>query len=470
MGFHMSHYKTDAPVKLSLRALTLCAVASIALLSTATSHNAQAQTQSQADPSRVDERFREPIVDFKVGPQIEVRQADIENAPGGAKKIKLVLQNIEISGNTVYTAEYLNSFYSDKLGTEISLADVYAIAARLTRLYREDDYAISRVVVPVQTIDKKTGTIKLEAVEGFIDQVTIQGEEKGTEFSEIRQYVNLIKGPQPLNIKELERTLLMINDLPGLEARAIMSQSNATAKASDLTLIIERKKVDAVLSIDNHGSRYLGPVQMIGAASFNSWLGLNERFTVQGAIAPDNTFEPEMAYISGHYEQPINKYGTWFKAFLSRTRTDPGYDLKEFDVRGQSTYGEFKIEHPLTRTRNFNWFTNLSFDWRNASSKNNLEPTRKDRVRALRVGTSFEFLDTLFGAGVNSINLKFSKGIDVFGASESGDDNLSREFGDPSFSKMEAQAQRLQRLSSKWNLLTLVKGQLSNSALLSSED
>tara|TARA_R110002124_G_scaffold149220_1_gene315028 strand:- start:167566 stop:169323 length:1758 start_codon:yes stop_codon:yes gene_type:complete len=468
----MSRYKTDASVKPSLRAVTLYAVASIALLSAIAPQSAQAQAQSQpqADPSRVDERFREPTIDFQVSPKIEVRQADSEHIPNGAENIKLVLQKLEISGSSVYTAEYLNTFYGDKIGTEISLADVYAIAARLTRLYREDDYAISRVIIPVQTIDRKTGIIKLEAIEGFIDQVTIQGEEKGSEFSEIRNYANLIKGQTPLNIKELERSLLMINDLPGVEARAVMSPSNVTAKASDLTLIIERKKVDAVLSIDNHGSRYLGPVQLIGAASFNSWLGLNERFTIQGAAAPDNTFETEMAYISAHYEQPINKYGTWFKAFVSRTRTDPGYDLQQFDVRGQSTYGEFKIEHPLTRTRNFNWFADLSFDWRNASSMNNLEPTRKDRVRAVRAGTSIEFLDTIFGAGVNSLNLKFSKGIDVFGASESGDDNLSRQFGDPSFSKLEADAQRLQRLSNKVNLLTAVQGQLSNGALLSSEE
>ena len=470
----MSHFKTRAPIKQSFRYLTLCASASVALLTMGINTSAQAQISPEAaaisDPSRVGEQFRAPEIDFESGPQIEVRAADVEKAPAGAENIKLTLKQLNIEGASIYTSEYLQSFYSDLIGTEVSLADIYKVAARITKLYRDDDYAISRVVVPVQTIDKKTGIIKLEAVEGFINNVTIQGEDKGIEFKRIRQYASKIKGQQPLNIKDLERTLLLINDLPGVNARAILSQSNTTAKATDLTLVIERKKVDGVISYDNFGSRYLGPHQLIGAASFNSWLGLNERFTVQGAYAPSRNFDSELAYLSAYFEQPINKHGTWLKAFLSTTDTKPGFDLEQFDVEGHSSFGEIKIVHPITRTRNYNWFADLAFDWRDVDSKNNVEPTRKDRIRAVRLGTDFEFLDTIFKAGVTSISLSLSRGLEVMGSSEKGDPNLSREFGDPEFTKLEAEFKRLQRLTDKWNLSATIKGQMTNNALLSSEE
>jgi hemolysin activation/secretion protein len=470
----MSQYKTDAPHSNALRKLTLCAAASLLICTLGTSDPAHAQVPQAAkdiaDPSRVDEQFRSSDIDFEVGPSIEVREADVEKAPAGSEKITLTLKELQISGASVYTQDYLESFYADKLGTTVSLADIYAIAARLTKLYRDDDYAISRVVVPVQTIDKKSGVIKLEAVEGFISNVTLQGEDHGAEFKRIRQYVQKIQNVQPLNIKDLERVLLMINDLPGVEARAIMAQSENVAKASDLTLVISRKKWDGLISYDTHGSRYLGPHQFIGASSFNSWLGLNERFTLQGAYAPDSDFDPELAYGSAYYEQPINKHGTWLKVFLSKTSTKPGFDLERFDVQGNSTYGEIKLVHPIVRTRNYNWYTDLAFDWRNANSKNNIEPTRKDRIRAVRLGTNVEILDTLFKAGVNSMSLKYSRGLNVFGASEKNNPNLSRQFGDPEFTKFEAEFQRLQRLSNKWNILAAVKGQLTNGAQLSSEE
>lgn len=469
-------YQIDANTALTrkVKKLALSLVATSALLVSVSAQQAQAQISADAaaisDPSRVGAQFRTPDVDFKTGPSIEVKEADVEKAPAGAENIKLTLKKINITGASVYSPEYLETLYADKLGTEISLADVYAIAARLTKLYRDDNYAISRVVVPVQTIDKKSGTIKLEAVEGFIDNISIEGDEHANEFKRIRGYVEKIQGIRPLDMKDLERTLLLINDLPGVEARAIMAQSDTTAKATDLTLIVKRKKVDGVISYDTHGSRYLGPHQFIGGVSFNSWLGLNERVTFQGAYAPDSDFDPELAYGSMFFEAPVNRHGTWFKAFLSKTNTKPGFDLEQFDVEGNSTFGEFKFVHPLIRTRNFNWFTDAAFDWRDVDSQNNIEPTRKDRIRALRFGTNVEFLDTLFRAGVNTVSLKYSRGLDFFGASEAGSTNLSRQFGDPEFNKLEAEYQRLQRLTDKWNILAVVKGQLSNGALLSSEE
>lgn len=471
----MFHFQTNATAKINFRKTVLLATSLTALLGIGLTQTAQAQSVPDeaatiADPSRVDDRFRTPDLEFTVGPDIQVKEADVEQAPAGAENIRLVLKDLQISGVSVFTQDYLQTLYQDKIGQEISLADVYSVASKLTKLYRDHDYAISRVVVPVQTIDKKTGIIKLEAVEGFIDNIIIEGEEKGAEFKRIRQYVNKIKGVQPLDIKELERTLLLINDLPGVQARAVMAQSNSTAKASDLTLIVERDKWEGLISYDTFGSRYLGPHQFIGASSFNSWLGLNERFTIQGAFAPDSDFDPELAYLSAYYEQPINKHGSWLKFFLSTTDTKPGFDLEEFDVEGHSTYGEIKFVHPLVRTRNFNWFTDLAFDWRDVDSKNNIEPTRKDRIRAVRIGTNVEFLDTLLTAGVNTLSFKFSRGMEILGSSEKGDPNLSREFGDPEFTKIEGEIQRLQRLGNKWNLLASIKGQMSNSSLLSSEE
>ncbi|MCS5597664.1 MAG: BamA/TamA family outer membrane protein [Alphaproteobacteria bacterium] len=470
----MFQIDTGATLNVQLKKLALSLITTSALLVAVSTQTAHAQVPTDAaaisDPSRATEQFRTPDVDFKVGPSIEVKEANVEKAPAGAENIKLTLKKIDISGSSIFTADYLQSFYEDKLNTEISLADVYSIAARLTKLYRDYDYAISRVVVPVQTIDKKSGTIKLEAVEGFVDNIRIEGDKKANELERIRGYVSKIQGVRPLDFKELERVLLMINDLPGVEARAVLDRSNTTAKATDLTLIVRRNRVDGLVSFNNHGSRYLGHSQLIGATSFNSWLGLNERVTFQGAYAPGRHLDPELAYASGYFEVPVNRHGTWFKAFLSQTETKPGYDLKEFDVEGNSTYGEFKFVHPIIRTRNFNWFADAAFDWRDVDSKNNVEPTRKDRIRAVRLGTNFEFLDTLFRAGVNTFSFKVSRGLDFFGASETGATNLSRELGDPEFTKFEAEFQRLQRLTNKWNILAAVKGQMSNNALLSSEE
>ena len=75
-------------------------------------------------------------------------------------------------------------------------------------------------------------------------------------------------------------------------------------------------------------------------------------------------------------------------------------------------------------SRDTNIFARLLLDWRNVESQNNVELTRKDRIRAVRAGAQAEFLDRLLGVAVNTIDIQVSKGLDILGASEEGDANI----------------------------------------------
>src|SRR5690606_17147500 len=89
---------------------------------------------------------------------------------------------------------------------------------------------------------------------------------------------------------------------------------------------------------------------------------------------------------------------------------------------------------------------------------------------ALRAGARYEFLDMLLGVAANTIDAEWSQGIDVFGTSDKFDANLTRARGEPHFSKLEVDLQRLQRITSSVNLLMGVRGQYTGHALLSSEE
>src|SRR5690606_28306281 len=105
------------------------------------------------------------------------------------------------------------------------------------------------------------------------------------------------------------------------------------------------------------------------------------------------------------------------------------------------------------RTRNENLKGRLAFDWRDVTTSNNIEPDRReDQIRALRAQMQYDFLDTLLGVAVNRVDLELSQGLDILGASDEGDANLSRPDGDPQFSKAELELQRLQRLTGAVNV------------------
>lgn len=448
---------------------TAVAVCALLGVGAGQSYAQPAQLEQQvitADPGTVDEQFQRPSILPSASPEVSVESLQTQGAPEGAENIRFVLRSINFDGMDSLSAAQVERVYAGKLGTEITLAELYGIANAVTAEYRNNGYILTRVVIPPQTIDD--GNVRFQVVEGYINNIVIQGpEEEAGALELIRQYASNISTGGALNIAQLERELLIINDLPGISARSILSPSSVPG-AADILIIVERDPWDALASVDNYGSRYLGPLQLTGGFTANSWFGTNEAITAQAAFAPDNGLE--LAYGALSYEAPIGSMGTKLRLFASKTRTEPGFDLTQFDVKGQSDLYSLQATHPFIRSRNTNLVGRAIFDWRDVESKNNIELTRKDRIRALRIGGRYDFLDTLFGVAVNAIDIEVSQGLNILGASQEGRANLTRAQGDPQFTKIQAEYQRLQRINDDFNLLLVGRGQLSADALLSSEE
>lgn len=449
--------------------LMFASVAVSALLAATTAQAQIAQQTGVADPSRAGEEFRQPAMTPSVEPDVRVNQTAPVQAPAGAEKVTFTLNGITFSGATVYSDEQLQSVFAGSIGQTISLADLYAIAGKLTLKYRNDGYILTQVVVPPQEIDG--GVARLQVVEGYVDAITVSRADPSApiNMNNIREYASRINtAGGPLNARALERELLLINDLPGISARSVLSPSSTKTGAADLTIILDYDPVDGLVSVDNYGSRYLGPLQVGSAVTLNSMLGQNEAISAQVVVAPQDWYE--LAYGALGYVQPVGPYGTKVHFNANATDTDPGFDLAQFDVEGRSYLLNVGVTHPFIRSRTTNLTGRLNFDWRRVKSENNVEPTRRDRLSVVRVGGRYEFIDTLIGPAANTFDLELSKGLQILGASDEDDANMSRVAGDPQATKLEAEIQRLQRITRNVNLLLSARGQLASNALLSSEE
>lgn len=431
------------------------------------------QAPGPADPGQASKNLRERITVPQVSPDIQVKDIATGKAPAGSDSVRFTLQDLQLDGVTAYNDSELRKVYGGALGQTISLADLYGIAADLTAKYRNDGYILTQIIVPPQTIEG--GTARLLVVEGTIDQVVVQGDEakESKALPLMRRYAAEItnKGG-PLNVRDLERALLLINDLPGLSARSVIAPSKTKTGAADLTIMVERDPYDAFIGLDNYGSRFLGRWEASAGGSLNSALfHANEKISGQVVYAPHGPLtDHELAYISGAYWTPIGGWGTNLELFYSYTDTEPGLDLRDFDVEGKSSYLALTLKHPFIRSRNLNLTGRVLLDGRNVESDNNIPDPREDNIRAIRAGGRLEFIDSIFSGGVNTLDLEAAKGLSILGASDSGDAELTRADGDPQFFKLEVEAQRLQRLSQQLNVLVGVKGQVSNSAQLASEE
>lgn len=429
---------------------------------------ALAQVPSSAEPSRVQQQI--PSVDSQLGvpsgPVGGVTGGQVIEAPAGSEKVTFVLKELVIEGMTAYSEKDVAPLYREKIGQTISLADVYGIAQQLTVKYRNDGYVLTQVVVPEQTIDG--GRVRLRVVEGFVDDVRIEGQTRGSlEF--LQGFARKIREQRPLNAKSLERYILLMNDLPGVNARAILSPSATTQGATDIVIVVDQKALDAFGQVDNRGTRYLGPMQMNVGTRLNSPLGFYEGISLQAATAFSDLTDPEMKHFAAGWAQPLNHEGTRLSVGSSVTSTDPGYTLSAFDIRGMARAVNVELFHPFIRTRNDNLSGVLRFNYLNSERSDNLGlGDTIDRLRVLRAAGTYQFTDRL--VGLNTFNAEISKGIDVLNASQKGDANMTRASGDPQFFKSTLEASRLQRLSPMFDAYVSVAGQHTNDLLLASEE
>ncbi len=407
-----------------------------------------------------------------ITPPEEVRpkvKLDLEVPEGGKafrkelEQIKIQLNKVDIQGITIYPEEEIKALYQDMLGKEISLADVYDLEENITQKYRRDGYVLSRALIPEQRIQK--GVVKVFVVEGFINQVKIEGEESIQ--PRIMAFLDKIIGRKPLKIQDLERYLLLVNDMAGVRTQNIIRPAEDTPGASELVVIPERKKLGAFLTYDNYGSNYIGPDRLIAGVSLNSLLNYGERFTLIGLVANP---ESEMTYLQGQANIPIGAEGLMLNLSIAEGPSEPDDELKELETESWTYSKSVSLSYPLIRSRNTNLIIEGGYEHMKYIVHVLDQSFTEDRAPKFYVKGTLDFVDGF--AGANTISLRVNQGLD-WSATQEDDPYSSRPEAAPKFTTFSGELQRIQYLDNLLPGLSLmgkVLWQFSDEPLLASEE
>jgi hemolysin activation/secretion protein len=416
---------------------------------------------SAAEPQRLDKRFEQPETPGSVM-EPEVPETKSYKPPADLKKIRFILKKIKVKGSTVYSHNAFKRWQKRFLDKKVSLALIYRFAEKITTKYRNDGYLLSRAIVVPQKI--KSGVVSIQVVEGYIGNLKIRGPVKGSKVF-LKSYAQGLLRSSPLKAKDLERYLLLIDDLPGVSVESVLVPSKDEPGASELLLTLKHKDIDANAGIDNRGSKFNGPIQLRGGVNSNSALGVYERFGIQTIFtsSPDELF-----FFNGFGEIPISSEGTKLFVSGSFSKSEPGSSLKQFEVEGDSSSITVRISHPFTRSRGKNLKAYLGFTSRNSETDLLSINITKDRLRIMNMGMAYDFVDRY--RGINLISVDLAKGIDFLDATGPGSVNLSRADGRSDFTKISGNILRLQQLGQGWSFLTGFSWQYAFDPLLSSEE
>jgi hemolysin activation/secretion protein len=423
-----------------------------------------ALAQPASSPARVDERLRPKPAPPSVGAPIQITPAPLQAPPPAAGGVQFALHGVSFEGNTVLPQRALQAVAAPYVGQAVTLAQVNELAGRVTAAYRSAGYILVRAVVPPQQFGD--GRLTLRIIEGFIDNVKIQGDAGGARGL-LEAYGRRISAARPLTRGVLERELLLASDITGLGVRSVLTPSATASGAADLTLVVTPKAVDGYAAIDDRGSRYLGPEQVTGAVFFNQVLGTAGRLGFNAVATPDNG--PDLAYGAVSLDEPLGSSGLRLFGTASYTATRPGSVLRALGTIGSALNVEGQLSYPVIRSRDLNLMATGGFAYRDVRSSNSAaSPLFNDHVRSLDVGLFANALDDW--SGYSTLSVSLIKGLDALGATTSSSANKSRVGASGDYTRLTFEATHLQPLTDRLSLLLGVSGQSSfNESLLSSE-
>lgn len=391
----------------------------------------------------------------------------------GAERVQFKLTRLVVAGSTVYGDARLENMFQNYIGHTVSLADLQQMADIITLKYRKDGYILSKAVIPAQQISNGVATIRV--IEGYINQVYVTGNPKGSRQL-LQEYGDQLKKHRPLNITTLERYALLANDIPGIEVKTILAPaappanviapSDITPGGVDLTFVAAEHTASGYLSYDNRGTRYLGPQEYTASGTVNSIFRSGDQTGVQALATTD--FQ-ELLYFNLYHQTPIGSNGTQFNIGTSYTHTFPGFILRPLGTIGLSKSFTTGLTYPLLRGRTQSLYLNGKFDYLN--NRTNLTNFSlilfNDHIRSLRFGADYNLNDRWFGA--NDLGAQISQGLHAFGASNNDSNTLSRPGAVSDYTKMNFNVSRIQAIPHNFSLLVSGQGQYAFNPLLSAE-
>lgn len=422
---------------------------------------ALAQSASRAvDPGQIEKRFEaRPEAKKEVAPLIPAIEGELP--PERARAIRFVLSGLVIEGATAFPQAELSALYEGLLAREVSLADIYKVAAAIGRKYADAGYLLARVSVPGQEVD--LGIIRIKVVEGYLENIIFEGKVDGP-TALLESYARRITESQPLRADVLERYILLMNDLPGVSATRRLVPLAGREGAYDLIVTLSQDTVYGFARFDNRGSRSTGPYQAWLGGGVNSGFGRWENSQARFVTTTDTE---ELVFADVSHSEIVGIEGTRLSAGASVSFSEPGHSLAADRVKTRGAFGAISAEHPVIRSRRQDLFLGIGLNMLNSKRDELDSRTIDDKVRVLRLSARYGVLDGLDGR--NTVNLVLSRGLDLFSATRAGDPLSSRSSAPHDFTKLGFDISRYQPFGPRWGLLAVVAGQRSGTKLFLSE-
>ena len=362
------------------------------------------------------------------------------------------------------TETELQEILKDAIGKKHGLTGLQELAGRVTLFLQDKGFFLARAFLPKQDIT--SGIIEISILSGRLEgevdfQIKAPSRIKESILKEM--FNSNIQPGQALQNKQLERSLLLIHDLPGITPKATLERGTEYGSTKVRIDVEEDPLFKTSLSADNFGNYYTGTERANGHLTLNDPFGIGDIFSAD-VTGTDNLIQGSISY--GAQLHPTGLKGT---VRYDGLYYQLGEELEDLDVDGGANTIGTALSYPLLRSRDLSAWTSLQYEYR---MLDDYVLDIQTRDRSLHVGTLDLYAnsyDKFAGGGLSSLQLAITAGDLTLGTDieQLGDSLTAQTEG--GYSKFTYPAYRLQRVVKNTSAFVSARGQLTGENLDSSE-
>ncbi|MGH8199615.1 MAG: ShlB/FhaC/HecB family hemolysin secretion/activation protein [Steroidobacteraceae bacterium] len=261
---------------------------------------------------------------------------------------------IAIIGNTLLPTAQLHALVASAEGQTITLGQLQALAERITEFYHRHGYPLARAYVPAQRIEN--GRVTLAVLEARYGKVQLHNR-SGTSDRPLHETLAPLATGAPVSAGTLDRTLLLMSDIPGVIVNAVVRPGAATGTSDLYVDVTSAPRYTGLVAVDDYGNRYTGRPRATGRLDVNGLLGEGDKLTANVL-----TSGAGLSYGQLDYRFLLDGQGTVLDASASELYYRLSGNLAPLEAHGTAQVDSLYLSQPLIRAVGGNLYLQLQYD------------------------------------------------------------------------------------------------------------
>ena len=409
----------------------------------------------EVDPALIEDELRR--ADAVDAPATAPALPERETQPASAIGEPVLVGAVRIEGIEALAPADFAPVIERYSGRLLSPPELRALASAIADVARGRGYGLATAWIPPQQVT--AGVLRVVLDEGRIEGI----EAEGSAAAVVERMLAPLAHGRPVRTAELERRLLLAGDVAGVR----LGKPRLDRRSGRPILHVQtvRDRVRGHASIDNWGSKTVGPVRARLTVDVNGLLADDDRLTLGGVVTP---LEPnEFLFARLDYRVGLGTGGTELEIGGYLADSEPGGALSGREIEGRSAEAHIGLSHPFVRSRAGSLWGSLGLAVRDSEQDRSGDRSRDDRLVTL---TASGFANVRLGEGRGRLRLAYVQGLDMLDATERGDPLASRDDAGGSFSKFSLWGDYDRPLGAGFSLQLQAEGQVATRPLLSSEE